>query len=117
LITHVNPRKGDVFFCNLDPTFGYEQAGTRPVVVLQNNIANEKLNTLMVAPLTSNLKAKEYLLTVFVEAKSSGLPKDSVILLFQVRTVDKRRLERRIAHLDDRIMQQVEEALHIAFDL
>jgi mRNA interferase MazF len=110
-------RKGDVFFCNLDPTFGHEQAGTRPVVVLQNNIANDRLNTIMVAPLTSNLKAKEYLLTVFVDAKSNGLPKDSVILLFQVRTVDKRRLERRVAHLDRQIMQKVDEALHIAFDI
>lgn len=109
--------KGDVFFCNLDPTFGHEQAGTRPVVVLQNDIANNKLNTVMVAPLTSNLKAKGYLLTVFVEAKSSGLAKDSVILLHQVRTLDKRRLERKITHLDDTIMEQVEEALRIAFDL
>lgn len=110
-------RKGDVFFCNLDPTFGHEQAGTRPVVVLQNNIANDRLNTIMVAPLTSNLKAKGYLLTVFVDAQSSGLPKDSVILLFQVRTIDKRRLERRVAHLDQQIMQKVDEALQIAFDI
>jgi mRNA interferase MazF len=56
-------------------------------------------------------------LTVFVEAKSSGLAKDSVILLHQVRTLDKRRLERKITHLDDTIMEQVEEALRVAFDL
>jgi mRNA interferase MazF len=110
-------RLGDVFFCNLDPTFGHEQRGTRPVVVLQNDIVNDRLNTVMVAPLTSNLKAKGYLLTVFVEAQSSGLPKDSVILLFQIRTVDKRRLERKIAHLDDKIMEQVDQAIHIAFAL
>ncbi len=110
-------RKGDVFFCNLDPTFGHEQRGTRPVVVLQNDTANDKLKTVMVAPLTSNLKAKNYLLTVFVEAKNSGLPKDSVILLFQIRTLDKRRLERKIAHLDDKIMEQVDQAIHIAFAL
>jgi mRNA interferase MazF len=110
-------RKGDVFFCNLDPTFGHEQRGTRPVVVLQNDIANDKLKTVMIAPLTSNLKAKGYLLTVFVDAKSSGLPKDSVILLFQIRTLDKRRLERKIAHLDDTIMEQVDQAIHIAFAL
>jgi mRNA interferase MazF len=110
-------RKGDVYFCNLDPTFGHEQRGTRPVVVLQNDIANDKLKTVMVAPLTSNLKAKGYLLTVLVDAKSSGLPKDSVILLFQIRTLDKRRLERKIAHLDDTIMEQVDQAIHIAFAL
>jgi mRNA interferase MazF len=52
-----------------------------------------------------------------VEAKNSGLPKDSVILLFQIRTLDKRRLERKIAHLDDTIMEQVDQAIHIAFDL
>jgi len=109
--------RGDVFYCNLDPTFGHEQAGLRPLVVLQNDVANDKLNTVMVAPLTSNLKAKGYLLTVFVDAKTSELPKDSVILLFQVRTVDKRRLERKIAHLDETIMEQVDQALLIAFDL
>lgn len=63
-------QKGDVFLCTLDPTFGHEQRGRRPVVVLQNDIANDKLNTVMVAPLTSNLKARGYLLTVFVEAAS-----------------------------------------------
>ena len=110
-------RKGDVFFCNLDPTFGHEQRGTRPVVILQNNIANDKLKTVKVAPLTSNLKAKGYLLTVLVDSKSSDLPKDSVSLLFQIRTLDKRRLERKIAHLDDTIMEQVDQAIHIAFAL
>lgn len=84
-------------------------------MVLQNDIVNDKLKTVMVAPLTSNLKAKGYLLTVFVEAWSSSLPKDSVILLFQIRTVDKRRLERKIAHLDDTIMEQVDQAIRIAF--
>jgi mRNA interferase MazF len=109
--------RGDVFFCNLDPTFGHEQAGLHPVVILQNNIANDKLNTVMVAPLTSNVKARGYLLTVFIDANTSGLPKDSVILLFQVRTVDKRRLERKIVHLEETIMEQVDQALLIAFDL
>ena len=75
--------KGDVFYCNLDPTFGHEQAGHRPVVILQTNIANNRLKTVMVAPLTTNLKAQGFMLTVFVDAKSSGMPKDSVILLFQ----------------------------------
>lgn len=86
-------------------------------MVLQNDIANDKLNTVMVAPLTSNLKARGFLLTVFVEAKSSGLAKDSVILLFQIRTVDKRRLERKITHLDETIMEQVDEAIRVAFNL
>lgn len=109
--------KGDVFFCNLDPTFGHEQSGKRPVVVIQTNVANDKLNTVMVAPLTSNLKARGYLLTVFVPAQNNGLAKDSVLLLFQVRTVDKRRLERKLAHLDDATMAQVDQALRYAFDL
>lgn len=97
--------------------FGHEQAGTRPVVVLQTDMANEKLGTVMVAPLTSNLKAAGYLLTHLVMAQNSGLPKDSVILLFQVRTVDKRRLERKIGHLNSEIMAKVDQALRIAFDL
>ena len=109
--------KGDVFFCNLDPTFGHEQSGKRPVVVVQTNAANDKLNTVMVAPLTSNLKARGYLLTVFVPAQSNGLAKDSVLLLFQVRTLDKRRLERKISHLDDSTLAQLDQALRLAFDL
>lgn len=109
--------KGDVFFCNLDPTIGHEQSGRRPVVIVQTNAANDKLNTVMVAPLTSNLKAQGYLLTVFVPAAGNGLAKDSVLLLFQVRTLDKRRLERKIAHLDDKTMVQVDQALRHAFDL
>ena len=109
--------KGDVFFCNLDPTFGHEQSGKRPIVVVQTNAANDKLNTVMVAPLTSNLKARGYLLTVFVPAQSNGLAKDSVLLLFQVRTLDKRRLERKVTHLDDATMTQVDQALRLAFDL
>ena len=71
----------------------------------------------MVAPLTSNLKAQGFLLTVLVEAQDSKLPKDSVILLFQIRTLDKRRLERKIAHLNQEIMAQVDQALRIAFNL
>lgn len=113
----MNIEKGDVFFCDLDPTFGHEQSGKRPVVVVQTNAANDKLNTVMVAPLTSNLKARGYLLTVFVPAQSNGLAKDSVLLLFQVRTLDKRRLERKVAHLDDATMAQVDQALRRAFDL
>lgn len=109
--------KSDVFFCNLDPTFGHEQSKKRPVVVVQTNVANDKLNTVMVAPLTSNLKARGYLLTVFVPAQSNGLAKDSVLLLFQIRTLDKQRLERKVAHLDDTTMAQVDPALRLAFDL
>jgi len=109
--------KGDVFFCNLDPTFGHEQSGKRPVVVVQTNGANDKLNTVMVAPLTSNLRARGYLLTVFVPAQNNGLIKDSVLLLFQIRTLDKRRLERKVTHLDDVTMTQVDQALRLAFDL
>ncbi len=109
--------KGDVFFCNLDPTFGHEQSGKRPVVVVQTDAANDKLNTVMVAPLTSNLKARGFLLTVLVSAQSNGLAKDSVLLLFQIRTLDKRRLERKITRLDDATMAQVDQALRLAFDL
>ena len=110
-------QRGDVFYCNLDPAYGFEQKGVRPVVVLQTDIVNNKLKTVMVAPLTSNLKAQGFLLTVLVEAQDSKLPKDSVILLFQIRTLDKRRLERKIAHLNQEIMAQVDQALRIAFNL
>lgn len=95
-------RKGDIFLVDLNPVIGHEQGGFRPVVVVQNNIANDILNTVMVAPLTSNPKAAGYLLTAQIDAKNSGLYRDSIALLFQVRTIDKRRLVKRLGRVSNR---------------
>ena len=110
-------QRGDIFLCDLNPAIGYEQKGVRPVLVLQNDTINKRLKTVMVAPATTNLKAKRFLLTVFVSSKQSGLPQDSVILLNQIRTVDKRRLKKKMGHLGTDLMNQVAQAIRLAFDL
>jgi mRNA interferase MazF len=110
-------RRGDVFLASLDPTVGAEQAGTRPVLVVQCNPANDRIPTVTVVPLTSNLRAGRFLFTVTVSTTESGLPKDSVILVFHVRTLDKARLIHRIGHLEPQTMTQVDEALALHLGL
>ncbi|MFA6917848.1 MAG: type II toxin-antitoxin system PemK/MazF family toxin, partial [Candidatus Gracilibacteria bacterium] len=86
--------QGDIYMANLNPTKGHEQAGMRPVLVMQNDILNKNLSTVIIAPITSNLSSKGLLTTWFLSGKTSGLNIDSVVLLFQIRTVDKLRLEK-----------------------
>jgi len=110
-------RKGDIYYANLDPTYGHEQKGTRPVLVVQNNAANEALSTVLVAPLTTNLKASGLPSTVTIKAGAAGLSKDSVVLLFQIRTLDRRRLWRKIGQIDARLMVKVNAAIKLSFDV
>ena len=113
----MNIRRGDVFLADLDPTIGHEQAGTRPVLVVQCDLANERIPTVTVVPLTSNLRAGRFLFTVTVPAAESGLRADSVILVFHLRTLDKTRLVRKMGHLQPDTMSKVEEALALHLDL
>jgi len=108
--------RGDVFFADLSPVVGSEQGGVRPVLVLQNDIGNKYSPTTIVAAVTSQIdKAK---LPIHVELDASqGLDRDSVILLEQIRTIDKRRLREQVAHLDDDVMKRVDEALLISLGL
>jgi mRNA interferase MazF len=110
-------RRGDIFLANLDPTIGREQAGTRPVLVVQCDLANERIPTVTVVPLTSNLHTGRFLFTVPVSTAETGLPKDSVVLVFHVRTLDKKRLIRRMGHLEPQTMAQVDRALALHLDL
>jgi mRNA interferase MazF len=104
-------RRGDVFLASLDPTIGHEQAGTRPVLVVQCDLANDRIPTVTVVPLTSNRRAGRFLFTVPVPSAESGLPADSVVLVFHVRTLDKARLVRQMGHLEVPTMAKVDEAL------
>lgn len=113
----MNIRRGDVFLADPDPTVGHEQAGTRPVLVVQCDLANERIPTVTVVPLTSNLRAGHFLFTVTVPAAESGLRVDSVILVFHLRTLDKTRLVRKMGHLQVETMSKVEEALALHLDL
>jgi mRNA interferase MazF len=110
-------QRGDIFLVNLDPTVGVEQAGTRPVLVVQCDLANERIPTVTVVPLTSNLRAGRFLFTVTVPATESGLAADSVVLAFHIRTIDKVRLIRYIGHLDSWTMSRVDEAMSLHLGL
>jgi mRNA interferase MazF len=110
-------RRGDIFWANLDPVKGSEQGKTRPVLIIQNNIGNENSPVTIIACITTNLKRKDYPTNVFISAKETGLTSDSVILLNQIRTVDKTRLTRKVGHVPDYRMREVNEALKISLDI
>ncbi|MEE1130008.1 MAG: type II toxin-antitoxin system PemK/MazF family toxin [Caryophanon sp.] len=112
-----NVKRGDVFFADLSPVVGSEQGGTRPVLIIQNDIGNRFSPTVIIAAITAQIQKAKLPTHVEIDAKKYGLERDSVILLEQLRTVDKARLTDRITHLDDTMMKRVDEALKISVGL
>ena len=110
-------KRGDVFFANLSPVVGSEQGGSRPVLVIQNNIGNKYSPTVIVAAITSRITKPRMVTHVALEAKKTGLERDSVVLLEQIRTIDKQRLEDRVTHLDSQVMHDVDGALKVSVGL
>lgn len=110
-------KRGDVWLANLDPVIGSEQGKTRPVVIIQNDVANEYSPVVIVAAITTALSPKEYPTEVRVSAPEGGLKRDSVILLNQIRTLDKRRLIERWGRLTEETMRKLDEALKISLGL
>ena len=110
-------RRGDVFYVTLDPTKGSEQAGTRPVLVIQNDVGNECAPTVIIAPLTTTRFSKHYPTNIQVPQGIAGLREDSTVLLSQIRTIDKSRLERKLGHLPPAVLSQVNEAIKISLGL
>ena len=107
------PSRGEIYFADLDPVFGSEQGGTRPVLIIQNNVGNRYSPTVIVAAVTSRWK-KNVLPTQIDAGWTSGLNKRSYILLEQIRTLDKRRLRNKVGKLPDKVMEKVDEALRIS---
>ena len=110
-------RRGQIYYANLDPVFGHEQAGYRPVLVIQNDMGNAFSTTIIVAALTTSLPPRPYPTEVRVPAGAAGLPKESAIRLDQLRTLDKHRLERYSGQLDATLMRQVDDAIKISLGL
>ena len=110
-------KKGDIFFADLSPVIGSEQGGVRPVVVIQNDVGNKYSPTVIVAALTSQINKAKLPTHVEIRAGEHGLNKDSVVLLEQLRTVDKRRLKERIGRMDADAMEKVNEALVISLGI
>ncbi len=117
MIETVNIKRGDVFFADLSPVRGSEQGGQRPVLIVQNDIGNKYSPTVIVAAITAKIAKAKLPTHVEVEASKVGLLKDSVILLEQVRTIDKTRLIQKLGQLDDDVMLLVNEALVISLGL
>jgi len=110
-------KRGDVFFADLSPVVGSEQGGTRPVLVIQNDIGNRFSPTVIIAAITAQIQKAKLPTHVEIDAEKHGFDRDSVILLEQVRTIDKSRLTDKITHLDDELMAQVEQALEVSLGL
>lgn len=110
-------KRGDVFFADLSPVVGSEQGGTRPVLVIQNDIGNRFSPTVIIAAITAQIQKAKLPTHVEINAKKYGFERDSVILLEQLRTIDKSRLTDKITQLDAPLMTKVEEALEISLGL
>lgn len=112
-----NIRRGDIFYAELNPVIGSEQGGTRPVLVISNNTGNRYSPTVIIAPITSRTHTKAKLPTHTEVQDFDKLDKDSIILLEQIRTIDKQRLKQYMGLLPDNIMARVDKALAISISL
>ncbi|HWL22748.1 MAG TPA: type II toxin-antitoxin system PemK/MazF family toxin [Ureibacillus sp.] len=110
-------KRGDVFFADLSPVVGSEQGGTRPVLIIQNDIGNRFSPTVIIAAITAQIQKAKLPTHVEIDANKYGFERNSVILLEQLRTIDKSRLTDRITQLDDELMDRVDEALEISLGL
>ena len=110
-------KRGDVFFADLSPVVGSEQGGVRPVLVIQNDIGNRFSPTVIVAAITAQIQKAKLPTHVEIDSKRYGFERDSVILLEQIRTIDKQRLTDKITHLDEEMMEKVDDALQISLGL
>jgi len=110
-------KRGDIFYADLSPVLGSEQGGVRPVLVVQNDIGNKFSPTVIIAAITSQINKAKLPTHLEITAEDYGLSKDSVILLEQIRTIDKKRLRERIGRLDDEQMGKVSEALSISLGM
>ena len=110
-------KRGDIYYADLSPVVGSEQGGIRPVLVIQNEIGNKYSPTVIAAAITSQINKAKMPTHIELAAKDYGLNKDSVILLEQIRTIDKRRLREKIGRIDDGLMASVNNALSISFGL
>ena len=110
-------KRGDIYYADLSPVVGSEQGGIRPVLIIQNDVGNKYSPTVIAAAITSQINKAKMPTHIELSAADYGLYKDSVILLEQIRTIDKKRLREKVAHLDKKLMKDVNDALSISFGL
>ena len=110
-------KRGDIYYADLSPVIGSEQGGIRPVLIIQNDVGNKYSPTVIAAAITSQREKTNLPTHIKVEAQDCGLSKDSIVLLEQVRTIDKKRLREKMGTLDVKAMGQVDQALSVSFGL
>ena len=110
-------KRGELYYADLSPVIGSEQGGVRPVIVIQNNIGNKYSPTIIVAAITSQINKAKLPTHIEISANEYGLSKDSVILLEQIRTIDKKRIREKIGCLDNNMMLKVDNGIQISLGL
>lgn len=109
--------RGDIYYADLSPVVGSEQGGIRPVLIVQNDVGNRFSPTVIAAAITSQRTKANLPTHILVNSQTTGLAKDSIVLLEQVRTIDKHRLKERMGCLDTRSMSEVDQAISVSFGL
>ena len=107
-------RRGDIFYADLSPVVGSEQGGVRPVLVIQNNVGNRHSPTVICAAITSKMNKATH---IEISTRDYKIVKNSVILLEQIRTIDKQRLKEYVCHIDSAMMQKVDKAIRISLEI
>ena len=110
-------RRGDIYYADLRPVIGSEQGGVRPVLVIQNDIGNKHSPTVICAAITSKMNKAKLPTHVELNTRRCAIVKDSVILLEQLRTIDKQRLKEKICHIDGELLREVDRALKVSLEL
>ncbi len=113
----MNVKRGDIYYADLSPVVGSEQGGVRPVLIVQNDVGNKYSPTVIAAAITSQHDKSRMPTHINVNGDSCGLSKDSVVLLEQVRTIDKQRLKERMGNLSNNDMNKIDKALYVSFGL
>ncbi len=110
-------KRGDIYYADLSPVVGSEQGGLRPVLIVQNDVGNKHSPTVIAAAITSKISKTHLPTHIDIHASNFGLARDSVVLLEQIRTIDKMRLKEKMGHLDEGVMNEVNSALAVGFGL
>ena len=113
----MNVKRGELYYADLSPVVGSEQGGIRPVLIVQNDVGNRYSPTVIAAAITSRMGKTKLPTHIDIYADEVGLAKDSVVLLEQIRTLDKRRLREKMGHLDSAAMEKVNGAISVSFGL
>lgn len=110
-------RRGDIYYADLSPVVGSEQGGMRPVLIIQNDVGNKYSPTVIAAAITSRMGKTKLPTHIDVYADRAGLSRDSIVLLEQLRTLDKRRLKEKMGHLDEAVMHEIDNAIAVSLGL